>query len=88
MIDELAKKLGIDPIEFRLKNAAQEGTRALYGPKFGPIGLVETLEAAKAHDHWKAPLGPEPGPRRRLGLLVQRRRRDLRHRSTSTRTAR
>ncbi len=61
VVDELAKKLGFDPIDFRLKNAAQEGTRALYGPKFGPVGLVQTLEAAKAHDHWKAPLGPNQG---------------------------
>ena len=34
VIDELAEKLGIDPIEFRLKNAAKEGTRAAYGPTF------------------------------------------------------
>ena len=39
VIDELAKKLDMDPIELRLKNAAQEGTKAAYGPKFGPIGL-------------------------------------------------
>ena len=38
VIDELAGKLGIDPIELRLKNAAKEGTKAAYGPKFGPIG--------------------------------------------------
>ncbi len=61
MIDELAKKLGIDPIELRLKNAAKEGTSAAYGPTFGPIGLVETLEAAKAHEHYRAPLGPNQG---------------------------
>ncbi len=61
VIDELAKQLKIDPIDFRLKNAAKEGTRAAYGPKFGPIGLVETLEAARAHPHYKAPLGPNQG---------------------------
>ena len=51
VIDELAKQLDIDPIEFRLKNAAHEGTKTAYGPKFGPIGLVQTLEAARAHPH-------------------------------------
>ena len=61
VLDEIAKKLDIDPIDFRLKNAAKEGTKAAYGPKFGPIGLVETLERAKAHDHYKAPLGPNQG---------------------------
>ncbi len=61
VMDEIAKKLGLDPIEFRLKNAAKEGTKAAYGPQFGPIGLVETLQEAKNSDHWKAPLGPNQG---------------------------
>ncbi|MBL4721966.1 MAG: xanthine dehydrogenase family protein molybdopterin-binding subunit [Alphaproteobacteria bacterium] len=60
-IDELARELGIDPLEFRLANAAKEGTRAAYGPTFRKIGLVETLEAAKAHPHYSAPLGPNQG---------------------------
>ncbi len=61
VIDELAHRLGLDPIEFRLKNAAKEGTRAAYGPKFGPIGLVQTLEAARAHEHYRAPLKANQG---------------------------
>ncbi|MEE2981291.1 MAG: molybdopterin cofactor-binding domain-containing protein, partial [Pseudomonadota bacterium] len=61
VVDELAGKLSMDPIELRLKNAAKEGTQAAYGPKFGPVGLVETLEAAKNHPHYKAPLGPNQG---------------------------
>jgi CO/xanthine dehydrogenase Mo-binding subunit len=61
VIDELATRLGLDPIEIRLKNAAKEGTKAAYGPKFGPVGLVETLEAAKAHAHWRTPLGKNQG---------------------------
>ena len=76
VVDEVAKTLGIDPIDLRLKNAAKEGTRAAYGPKFGPIGLVETLEAAKAHDHYQTPLKVNPdhgmvGPGDGLGVLVQ-----------------
>jgi len=61
IIDEIAGKLGIDPVEFRLKNAAKEGTRAAFGPKFGPIGLVETLEAVRDHDHYKIPLKANQG---------------------------
>ncbi len=61
VLDEMAAKLGLDPVDFRLKNAAKEGTRAAYGPKFGPIGMVESLEAAKAHAHYQAPLGPNQG---------------------------
>ncbi len=61
VIDEMAKRLGIDPIEFRLKNAAREGTRTYYGPTLGTIGYVETLERAKAHPNYSAPLGPNQG---------------------------
>ena len=61
VVDEIAEKLGLDPIEMRLKNAAKEGTKAAYGPKFGPIGLVEGLEAAKNSPHWQAPLGKNQG---------------------------
>lgn len=61
VIDEIALKIGMDPVELRLKNAAKEGTRTAYGPKFGPIGLVETLEATRDHDHYKAPLGKYQG---------------------------
>ncbi len=61
VIDELCNKLGLDPIDVRLKNAAKEGTKASYGPRYDRIGLVETLEAAKAHPHYAAPLEPGQG---------------------------
>jgi CO/xanthine dehydrogenase Mo-binding subunit len=60
-IDELAKKVGMDPLEFRIRNAAKQGTRSSYGPVFGPIGLAPTLQAAKAHPHMNAPLGKNQG---------------------------
>ncbi len=56
VIDELAEKLKIDPIEFRLKNAAKEGTRRVDGPVYPRVGLIETLEAAKNSPHWKSKL--------------------------------
>ncbi len=61
VIDEVALEIGMDPVEFRLKNAAKEGTRAPFGPKLGPIGLVQTLEAARAHAHYRAPLKTNQG---------------------------
>ena len=61
LVDELARMLGIDPIELRLKNAVAEGDHAPYGPPYGPIGLKQTLEAARAHPHWTAPLAPNQG---------------------------
>ena len=61
VVDELASELGMDPIELREKNAAKEGTKAAYGVTFGAIGMVEGLEAAKATEHYKIPLGPNQG---------------------------
>ncbi|HWE17113.1 MAG TPA: xanthine dehydrogenase family protein molybdopterin-binding subunit, partial [Hyphomicrobiaceae bacterium] len=61
VIDEMAKRLAMDPIEFRLRNAAKEGTQTYYGPKLGRIGYIETLEKARAHPHYNAPLGPNQG---------------------------
>lgn len=60
-IDELARQIGIDPVEFRIRNAAQEGTQSSYGPIYGPIGIGPTLEAAKSHAHMKAPLKQNQG---------------------------
>jgi CO/xanthine dehydrogenase Mo-binding subunit len=61
VVDELAHKIGMDTVEFRLKNAAREGTKSSYGPVYGPIGIGPTLEAAKNHPHMKAPLGKNQG---------------------------
>lgn len=61
VLDELCNQLGLDPVEVRLRNAAHEGTKASYGPTYERIGLVETLEAAKAHPHYSAPLKPGQG---------------------------
>lgn len=61
VVDELAEQLKIDPIEFRLRNAAKEGTQTHFGPKLGPIGFIQTLERARAHPHMKEKLGPNQG---------------------------
>jgi CO/xanthine dehydrogenase Mo-binding subunit len=61
VMDELAKKIGMDALEFRLKNAAKEGTKSSYGPTYGPIGIGPTLQAAKNHPQMKAPLGKNQG---------------------------
>lgn len=58
VLDEIAVELNLDPIELRAKNAAKEGTKAAYGPKFRVIGFEETLEAARKHPHMQEPLGP------------------------------
>ena len=60
-MDELAAKVGMEPVAFRIKNAAGEGSKASYGPVYGPIGIGPTLDAAKKHPHMKAKLGKNQG---------------------------
>ena len=52
-IDDLADKLGIDPLEFRLINCAEEGDLRPNGGAWPLIGLRETLMAIKAHPAWQ-----------------------------------
>jgi xanthine dehydrogenase molybdenum-binding subunit len=62
VIDELAEKCGIDPLEFRIRNGAREGTRQPAGPPFKKIGFVETVEAVRNSDHYRSKLeGPNRG---------------------------
>ena len=61
VVDEIARAIDMDPLEFRLKNAAKKGDRASYGPVYPEIGLVPALKAAKAHPHYSAPLAPGSG---------------------------
>ena len=56
LVDELCEKLGAEPAEFRLKNAAKEGVRRVDGPVFGRVGLEETLNAIQESEHYQSPL--------------------------------
>jgi CO/xanthine dehydrogenase Mo-binding subunit len=60
-IDELAAELGIEPLKLREINGAKEGTKAAHGPTWVNIGYQKTLEAARATEHLKVPLGPNQG---------------------------
>jgi CO/xanthine dehydrogenase Mo-binding subunit len=68
VLDELAEAVKMDPLEFRLKNAAKEGTKAAHGPTYPRIGYIETVEMAKNHPHYSAPLGQSPGRLRGRGV--------------------
>jgi xanthine dehydrogenase molybdenum-binding subunit len=67
VIDELADKCGIDPIDFRLLNAVVEGSAQTAGPPYKRIGYVETLEAMKNSPHYKSKL---EGPNRGRGVAT------------------
>ena len=62
VIDEMAKKLGMDPMDFRLKNAVKEGDRMPNGVAHPYFGITEMEQAMKDHPHYKTPLtGPNQG---------------------------
>jgi CO/xanthine dehydrogenase Mo-binding subunit len=61
VLDMLAKKIGMDPAELRLKNAARIGTPTIYGPKHAHNGYPETVRAILDHPGYKTKLGPNQG---------------------------
>ena len=67
VLDGICEALGMDPLAFRLLNAAREGDRRADGVPYNRIGFVETLEAARDHPHYHAPLA---GPNRGRGVAA------------------
>lgn len=54
LVDEMAAKLGIDPIELRLRNCLAKGKRTATGQLLEEsVGLPETLERARDACDWK-----------------------------------
>jgi len=78
-MDKLAEKLGMDPVELRLKNLFEEGSIAVTGNRMPPgVGIKETLRQAalaagwrEENGHWLKPdLGPPSAPHKRRGIGV------------------
>jgi CO/xanthine dehydrogenase Mo-binding subunit len=61
VLDMCAQKIGMDPLEMRLKNAAKPGTPTIFGPKHAHGGYAETLQALLNHPAYKTKLGPNQG---------------------------
>ena len=61
VLDMIANKLNMDPIQIRIINAAHKDTKAVYGPKYREIGFEETLRAALDHPNLQAPLEDNQG---------------------------
>ena len=55
LIDELAEKTGIDPLDLRIMNGAKEGTTRVSGINNPLIGCIETFQTTKEHDHYQSP---------------------------------
>ncbi|MBW3634368.1 MAG: molybdopterin-dependent oxidoreductase, partial [Chloroflexi bacterium] len=71
-IDVLARQLGLDPLEMRLRNAAAEGDLRPTNTRWPRIGLRECLEHVRDHPLWRDRSrlghGAEDEGRRRLGV--------------------
>lgn len=53
-MDKLAEKLGMDPVEFRLKNALGDGDPLGVGtPSPSPVSVTQCIEAARDRFGWK-----------------------------------
>jgi CO/xanthine dehydrogenase Mo-binding subunit len=52
-VDELARKLELDPLDFRLRNCAVEGDERPNGGAWPRIGLKECLLALQQHPAWR-----------------------------------
>ena len=72
-IDEVAEKLGMDPIDLRIKNALQSGDKWLGGQTVEGGSLAECLEKARAASDWdkrRQNNGKEVRPGKRRGICV------------------
>jgi CO/xanthine dehydrogenase Mo-binding subunit len=57
-MDKLAEKLGMDPVEFRLKNALRDGDSMGVGtPSPSPVSVVQCIEAAAEKFGWSSDQG-------------------------------
>src|SRR5215208_5669903 len=53
-MNKLAEKLGMDPVEFRLKNALKDGDPMGVGtPSPSPVTVIQCIEAARDKIQWK-----------------------------------
>ena len=67
-MNKLAEKLGMDPVEFRLKNALRDGLTLNVGtPAPGPVSVPQVIEAAAAKFGW----GAKQTPARQAGEVIR-----------------
>ncbi|HVP80779.1 MAG TPA: xanthine dehydrogenase family protein molybdopterin-binding subunit [Thermodesulfobacteriota bacterium] len=69
-MDMIAHRLGIDPLELRLKNAYAEGDRYINGQVLHGVGLKETIEKAAQEIGWGKRGPSSPTTRRGKGMAV------------------
>ncbi len=66
-MDEMARRLGLDPIEFRLQSAVEGGDLGGTNKKWPALGLKRCLETMRDHPAWQE---RTTGPNEGIGLAV------------------
>lgn len=69
-MDAMARELGLDPLEVRLKNAVEKGDPLPSGQPYPAIGLKECLEAIADSEVWKRRRETKAQPNRGVSLAV------------------
>ncbi|MBI2885900.1 MAG: xanthine dehydrogenase family protein molybdopterin-binding subunit [Chloroflexi bacterium] len=67
-VDIMAKELGMDPLELRIKNAVTQGDLMPNGRAFSKIGLVEVLQRFKETSFWKNRNGKPSANGKKVGV--------------------
>ena len=65
-MDHIAAELGMDPVEFRLKNAFKNGDRTITGQVLHSVGISETILRAAEAMRWKQDI---IAPEKKTGLV-------------------
>lgn len=60
-IDEVARQLGMDPVDFRRKNLVRDGEETLLGERFAALRAIDTLNAAAEAVRYSAPKAANVG---------------------------
>lgn len=68
-LTRIAEELGMDPLDFHIKNAVEKGHTCRDGTFFGSCGLVECLERAAEKSDWKNKYGKLP-PYQGIGIGI------------------
>jgi CO/xanthine dehydrogenase Mo-binding subunit len=70
-IDQMAHRLGLDPVEVRLLNCLKDGQETLTGMPMHPTGLTECIRRAANAIGWGQPSAtPSPGKARGKGVAA------------------
>ena len=67
-MEQIARDLGLDPVEFRMRHLIQEGDPMVNGQPWQSNGAKQVLARIAEHPHWKQCGWPRNGKRRGVGL--------------------